>query len=882
MPKGGLPREILVATLIAVAIIAAGFSGFKPTGFATAVSTCQNINAAGSYQLTANLFSTSTCINITSSNTELDCNNFWINDTRGSQASAGINVSSVNNVTVHNCRVNGFGKSTTLHTGNIIVLNSTNVTVSENILMNTSGYAAIYFGSVNNSIAANNTILNTSSASGIFINASFLNPDEPVGITTVIFNNTVRNNTIRNVKGDGIHFSGYYNARFVNFIVENNTIEYTLNNGVQLSNVKTNSQLQSNTTISSNVIRHTVQLGIRIIEVKNITIKYTTIENATTGGVYIASNGYLTVGNNIIAGNAIYNRTNAVALTSEGFDEEIYNNTLFNNADGLVLDGGNKSVYNNTLRNHTSTGAYGGYGVYTAVWSTGGAFYNISNNTIESNNYGIRMMDGNKNNITGNFLRYNRQYAMQIDDSAQNYPVNITQNTVCFNNGAITAATSNYLVGNNTFCSQQVSPPNNTLYTGVSSFTVNVTNTFNTTTDHNTTCYLFVNGANVATARNVGEKLNTTFTYTPTAGGNWYTFCNDTFDPNTANSSVLLLASPAASETTTTSTGGAEVPPPKPKTKESEKEKTKDFILFPVNSFITAFIGKDADVTLLFKNIGEEILTVSTLNITGLDSSWLTLPDALPTIAPGQTTTLEININPPQSAEQKIYHTTATANANGLIKTTGFDIEVMEACDGCFMIKLQNETLTTMPGAPVYNTITITNVGGTELTVMLDASGDNRNWVLFSDNTIEIAPGKEEQASIEITPPSGTADSTYPINITAASSEMVQQAPLLLTIRDVPGCPACPAPKGTGACISGKQELISYLCNEGTSLTCQPVSQEVSCALVKKRKLLLPFWEAPLEHAEANLWWIIIAVVIMIVAYGGYRYYKRHSVQASI
>src|SRR3989344_6008825 len=110
MPKAGsLPSEILIAALIAVAVIATSFSGFKPTAFATAVSTCTNINAAGSYQLTGNLASIGTCINITSSNTELDCAGFWINASTGLDSfHSGVNITNVTNVTVHSCRIANF------------------------------------------------------------------------------------------------------------------------------------------------------------------------------------------------------------------------------------------------------------------------------------------------------------------------------------------------------------------------------------------------------------------------------------------------------------------------------------------------------------------------------------------------------------------------------------------------------------------------------------------------------------------------------------------------------------------------------------------------------------------------------------------------------
>ena len=221
----------------------------------------------------------------------------------------------------------------------------------------------------------------------------------------------------------------------------------------------------------------------------------------------------------------------------------------------------------------------------------------------------------------------------------------------------------------------------------------------------------------------------------------------------------------------------------------------------------------------------------------------------------------------------KLYTAHTTAVAEGITRSASFDIRVEEACDGCFLAKLKNNSLSAGRGQSVYNQLTIANVGNINLKASVTTEGDNKAWLLLASTDATIEPDKEQTIDMEITP-TVSEQGTYPVNITISSGARTETLSMLVKI--LPGC-NCLASQPIGQCVNGKQSLSTYICSADTNFECQPAQQEVSCSLVKKKKLLLPFWEAPLEHAEANLWWLLVLVAIAI--YAGYRYYKNRKKQ---
>jgi len=874
MPKGGLkltkstqfqqklklPNGVLIAALIAVAIIATSFSGFKPTAFATSVSSCTNINADGSYQLTGNLFSIGTCINITSHNTELDCNNNWINQsTGGTNIVSAINVSGVTNVTIRNCRINGY-------TYSIGVLNSTRVNITSNTLTNGSALpsngASIYLWKTNSSTVSGNTILNTT------VNGVGITVDDSL-------NATVRNNTVMNAVGGGISFQSNSLVTPGNHTIENNTIEYSVG-GISITD---NYGSNRNSNISSNIIRHVTGgvPGIQAIYGNNLTIKFNIVENSTDAGIQISSSN---VGNNTINGNTIYN-VGTWGIYSEddssATKDLIVNNTVINTSNtGIYARGINVNISNNTVRN---AGADGGFAIYVRSANTDlNANFNISNNTIDNSSYGVGTVgngatDKNLNlNITGNYITNSRRQAIRLSqlDAVVPYTATITNNKLCYNNASIdnfTFPTSNYLLANNTFCVDAYQPANNTLPDTSKPFVVNVTNTFNTTSAYPTSCYLFVNGAQVVTNSTVKEKTNTTFSGSSSAAGNWYVYCNDTTTAgsNTANSSLYTLAASSPPPSSGGSTGG-----------EVLKPKVKDFKI-SVLGVVQVFRGLSKAFTVVFENKGETDLPVSSLSITGIDQNWLSIPSTLPSLGIGESSSVDITVSPPATATPNIYRTTATAVASGITRSTSLDIEVFKECPDCFTAEIKDKEINASSQNPVYTSLILKNLASSKIELTADAIGETRNWVLLSENTIVLEPVQEKEVSIEITPGSAT-DGKYLMNFTVSSTTRTQSVAIIINLKA--GCPVCPSPKESGACVNGKQQLTSYVCSESTSFQCEPIAQEVSCSLVKKKKLLLPFWEAPLEHVEANLWWLLI--LIAILAYAVYRYYKSKEKKATI
>ncbi len=162
------------------------------------INSCYTITSPGNYTLTKNIGGSQNCINIKSSNVNLDCNNHLI---VGNLTGVGINASFVSGVTVNKCvlqkflygiyarnskNLNFMNNSVTGTVGSIYLSNSTYLDIIFNRIKNNTGNASIFLKNITNSIIMNNTAsLGTNTSSGFVIENSINN--------LIAFNNASRN-----------------------------------------------------------------------------------------------------------------------------------------------------------------------------------------------------------------------------------------------------------------------------------------------------------------------------------------------------------------------------------------------------------------------------------------------------------------------------------------------------------------------------------------------------------------------------------------------------------------------------------------------------------------------------------------------------------------
>ncbi len=392
-----------------------------PPVLAVDISSCTTLNTADTtYDLTQNVNTPATCINITAPGITLDCHGYMINY---SQSATGYGVNADNeNITIKNCVITQGGTSSNSYG---IYLNrttamKTNITVVNNSVHTGGGSSnAIYLRRVNFNNITGNDVTNTTGTAGYGV---YLDTSSNNSVTFNTINTTgstaygiravsATNNTIsfNNITTKGTNAYGIvYDTSSHNLTIANNTIISVVygvygtsgDNGVITSNNISVSgggnkgiwlQGPNLTTITFNWISSATNIHVSANS-NNHNISYNNLTVASTGGIHLATSNYNTIISNNInnTGTGIYLETNAA------------NNMIMSNR--LNTTGGAATaIYllsnsnNNTISfNDIVTQSYSSYGFYvtTSVNNTF-SFNNIT--TIGQNSFGIYIGAGSDN-----------------------------------------------------------------------------------------------------------------------------------------------------------------------------------------------------------------------------------------------------------------------------------------------------------------------------------------------------------------------------------------------------------------------------------------------------------------------------------------------------
>ena len=277
------------------------------------ISSCQTISSAGDYILTQNLSNTSTCITITTSNVNLNCNGYTISGDGGA-SDYGIKIDGeaydYNNIS--NCNLSNFGYGVYLGYGDYNKFENLSVTSSQNWLnLNNNAEENIFKNiifdkrfTLGNIPFQMNYFDNVSDGNGKYVmsfnNSGSIDIDGWTNISTIyVASRSSGSCSIKNLNSDGLDDRGF----FILFL----TVDYCNLENLNISNYSYGFYSRSvtynnfsNSYFSSNT--NAIELGnSRNNSLNNMTI----IQN--NNGLRIM---YSTCNNNLINNSYIINNTN--------------------------------------------------------------------------------------------------------------------------------------------------------------------------------------------------------------------------------------------------------------------------------------------------------------------------------------------------------------------------------------------------------------------------------------------------------------------------------------------------------------------------------------------------------------------------------------------
>lgn len=298
------------------------------------------------WKLNANLTSTSTtCLDLNTSNVDIDCNGFTIGNTNSTLQQIGVNVSATN-VTLHGCTITGFDYFDNVlfvNYGKALQVNASNFTMYNSTLDNAHYF--IYFG-FDTGATKNHT----------FYNLTFINQS---GVGQAGFKSAFGSDYLSN--------STFYSLHFENTSGQSFSIQNTAD-GIRIFN-------STFVNISNDVI---VLLGDGV-QIYNNT--FDTVNTAIT-----------TYGADVLIYDNQFINVTAAALMS-GNNSKAYRNTIQNvsstSGAGLVAFGPNQQMFNNTFTNMVLNEIAMEFNLHGALSASSADNLTTYNNVITNVTFGL-------------------------------------------------------------------------------------------------------------------------------------------------------------------------------------------------------------------------------------------------------------------------------------------------------------------------------------------------------------------------------------------------------------------------------------------------------------------------------------------------------------
>ncbi|MFH2101606.1 MAG: right-handed parallel beta-helix repeat-containing protein [Candidatus Micrarchaeota archaeon] len=360
---------------------------FSPFGlFQYNTTTCMEINASGTYQLTNNVTGAPidasevadlswACIKIASSDVYFDCNGFYI-ENNGTADAAGIVINgsaTVNytNVTIANCPgVSYYKRGIYLHYS---ALDSVNNVVAHSSYGGVGdGFGFVIFGSyhnITNSTAFNNTYSGFSFSSlthANFINNTAYNNSQYGfgGTASSDYNLFDRNTVYNNSLGFRLDSSSYNNLTD-NWAYNHSNDGFALYNGATYNRLISNIAIDNgdgfflvtdcnyNTYLNNTVFRDT-QYGYQLQDSHYNNLTNNTAYNCTSAGFFL----FVGSENNTLVDNTAFANLDGFSTSTSSHNNTLINNLAYNNSRrGFTISTNyNTTLIGNTAYNNTQCG----------------------------------------------------------------------------------------------------------------------------------------------------------------------------------------------------------------------------------------------------------------------------------------------------------------------------------------------------------------------------------------------------------------------------------------------------------------------------------------------------------------------------------------------
>jgi parallel beta-helix repeat protein len=341
------------------------------------------------------------------SNIIIDGNGYTL---QGPNHGNGIDITSINNVTIKDTNITNFGYG-------IYLSFSFNNTVSQNNASGSGIGIYLYFSSYN-------TLLDNNATS---------NSQKGIGLEGSSYNNVSGNSATGNSYGIWLESSS------------NNTISDNGATGNSNSDYGVYLRSSSNNNVSGNSANGNFYgIGLEFSS-NNNNVSGNSVTGNTVGGIRLSSSS-----NNTIYGNNITNSYDGVWLAYSSKNTVYGNNITNNNEFGVYLESPDNTVCRNNITKN-------GYGVcLESTYNDFSLNNTVSGNDITNNLHGVYLWSSSNNTVCGNNIVANDNDGIWLHQSSSNnrvYGNNITKS-----NDGVYLVSSN----NNVFCENNIM--NNSLY----------------------------------------------------------------------------------------------------------------------------------------------------------------------------------------------------------------------------------------------------------------------------------------------------------------------------------------------------------------------------------------------------------------------------------
>ncbi|MDE1869205.1 MAG: right-handed parallel beta-helix repeat-containing protein [Candidatus Micrarchaeota archaeon] len=407
-PQKGLQKIIIIAGIIIVIAVVAGFSFFGKGGQQTQISStttiaqtnfaqisnCGTISSPGRYYLAGNIktgISSGACINITTNNVALVCNQDKIIGSGPFVGvppfTYGVKVSGQTNVTISTCPILNFSYG-------VYSISSSNLSIAnDNVSLNY--ISDIYLNNTRSSKISNNYVSKASGTQGAIF------------VTNNSVGNRIMNNTVQYNRYNGINVNASYNLYSDNFVNGTPTSFYC----------SVPNSFPGSSSAAGNICYNSTGCGFLNCRSNNIPANISKLRlssQISTCGAIIRPGSYsltssisMSKYSNTSNQQTLKYNVTCIAVRASNVTLNCMNYAITNASFAISAIGRNNVTINNCRVNNANT----------AIMVKGSTQVKVANATLQNSTYGLLLNSSNVN-FANNLQSYNNKYGIYLRNSS--------------------------------------------------------------------------------------------------------------------------------------------------------------------------------------------------------------------------------------------------------------------------------------------------------------------------------------------------------------------------------------------------------------------------------------------------------------------------------